>query len=102
MRIAVYTSCAMNYLAKARALAESLALAEPEATLTLCLNDVPPDDFDAAAEPFDRIWLPEDLGYDPGWIFQHNVMELSTAVKGRALVRLIEEAEADLILYLDS
>ena len=101
MKIAVYTSCAMNYLAKARALAESLALVEPEATLTLCLGDIPPDDFDPRAEPFDRIWLPEDLGYDPGWIFQHNIMELCTAVKGRALMRLIEEEDADLILYLD-
>ena len=101
MKISVYTSCALNYLPKARVLAESLACVEPRASLTLCFNDVPPDWFDPATEPFDRIWLPEDLGYDRGWIFQHNVMELCTAVKGRALLRLIEEDEADLILYLD-
>ncbi|MDH3668470.1 MAG: hypothetical protein OEN23_16215 [Paracoccaceae bacterium] len=102
MKIAVYTSAALNYLPKARALAESLAAVEPEASLTLCLNDVPPDWFDAATEPFNRVWLPQDLGFDRGWIFQHNVMELCTAVKGRALMRLIaEEDEADLILYLD-
>ena len=105
MKISVYTSCALNYLPKARVLAESLANAEPRASLTLCLNDVAPDWLDPAAEPFDRIWLPEDLGYDRGWIFQHNVMELCTAVKGRALTRLITENEgedeADLIVYLD-
>ena len=101
MKISVYTSCALNYLPKARVLAESLANAEPRASLTLCFNDVLPDWLDPATEPFDRIWLPEDLGYDPGWIFQHNVMELCTAVKGRALMRLIEQDEADLILYLD-
>lgn len=101
MNISVYTSCSLNYLPKARVLAESLAAVEPRARLTLCLNDIPPDWLDPQAEPFDRIWLPEDLGYDRGWIFQHNVMELCTAVKGRALVRLIEEDEADLILYLD-
>jgi hypothetical protein len=101
MKISVYTSCSLNYLPKARALAESLAQVEPQASLTLCLNDIPPDWLDPATEPFDRIWLPEDLGYDRGWIFQHNVMELCTAVKGRALMRLIEEDEADLILYLD-
>jgi hypothetical protein len=99
--ISVYTSCSLNYLPKARVLAESLSAAEPQATLTLCLNDILPDWLDPAAEPFDRIWLPEDLGYDRDWIFQHNVMELCTAVKGRALMRLIEEDEADLILYLD-
>ncbi len=98
MKISVYTSCALNYLPKARVLAESLACVEPRASLTLCFNDVPPDWLDPATEPFDRIWLPEDLGYDPGWIFQHNVMELCTAVKDRALMRLIEQDEADLIL----
>ena len=71
-------------LPKARVLAVSLACVEPQASLTLCLNDVHPDWLDPATEPFDRIWLPEDLGYDRGWIFQHNVMELCTAVKGRA------------------
>ena len=101
MKISVYTSCALNYLAKARVLAESLAAAEPEASLTLCLNDVPPPWLDLDAEPFDRIWQPADLGYDRGWIFQHNVMELSTAVKGRALLRLIEEDAPDLVIYLD-
>ncbi|HUF86331.1 MAG TPA: hypothetical protein VMM59_03030 [Thermohalobaculum sp.] len=101
MSISVYTSCALNYLPKARVLAESLAAAEPGATLTLCLNDVPPPWLDLAAEPFERIWLPADLGYDRGWIFQHNVMELCTAVKGRALLRLIEEDAPDLAIYLD-
>ncbi len=101
MRIAVYTSCALNYLPKARVLAETLAAAEPDASITLCLNDVVPDWLDLAAEPFDRIWQPEDLGYDRGWIFQHNVMELATAVKGRALLRLIEAEAPDLAVYLD-
>lgn len=101
MKISVYTSCALNYLPKARVLAESLAAAEPLATLTLCLNDVPSPTLDLAAEPFHRVWLPGDLGYDRGWIFEHNVMELSTAVKGRALLRLIDEDAPDLAIYLD-
>lgn len=102
MRIAVYTSCSMNYLPKARVLADSLARNSPGATLTLCLNDEPPPGLDLAQEPFERVWLPGDLGYDRGWIFQHNVMELCTAVKGRALLRLMqEEPDAELVLYLD-
>lgn len=100
MSFAVYTSCAANYLPKARALAESLRRHQPDATLTLCLCDRVPPGVDLAEEPFDRVWTPEDLGYDRAWIFQHNVMELCTGVKGRALERLMED-EADLYLYLD-
>lgn len=102
MKIAVYTSCSLNYLPKARVLADSLARNSPGATLTLCLNDEPPPDMDLAAEPFERIWQPVDLNYDRAWVFKHNVMELCTAVKGRALLRLMrEEPDADLLLYLD-
>ena len=101
MRYSVYTSCAINYLPKARALAESLRRHQPDARLTLCLNDQIPPWLDLAAEPFDQIWLPEDLGYDRAWTFQHNVMELCTAVKGRALVRLMAEDPDALHLYLD-
>ena len=101
MRVSVYTSCSVNYLPKARALAESLARHQPDSRLTLCLNDVRPSWLDPANEPFARIWQPQDLGYDRAWIFKHNVMELSTAVKGRALLRLIVEDPADLIVYLD-
>lgn len=101
MTLSVYTSCSLNYLPKARVLAETLAATDPGARLTLCLNDRLPDWLDPAAEPFDEVWTPADLGYDPGWVFQHNVMELCTAVKGRALMRLIEAGDAELIVYLD-
>ncbi len=101
MSFSIYTSCSINYLPKARALAESLKHHQPDARLTLCLNDTPPGWLKLEDEPFDRIWLPEDLGYDRCWIFQHNVMELCTAVKGRALVKLMDEEDADLHLYLD-
>ena len=86
MSFAIYTSCSVNYLPKARALAESLRRHQPDASLTLCLNDVVPDTLDLSDEPFDRVWLPADLGYDRAWIFQHSVMELCTAVKGRAMM----------------
>ena len=101
MRFSIYTSCALNYLPKARALAESLWRHQPDARLTLCLNDEVPGWMDLSAEHFDRIWQPADLGYDKAWIFQHTVMELSTAVKGRALCRLMAEDQAELFVYLD-
>lgn len=101
MLLSVYTSCSINYLAKARVLADSLKRCHPDAKITLLLNDVVPSWLDLAAEPFDRIWQPKDLGYDLAWVFQHNVMELCTAVKGRALVRLMEIDQAELYLYFD-
>ena len=102
MKIAVYTSCAINYYAKARALLESIKLNSPNSTLTLCLCDELSHDCDPLSDGFDRLWFPSDLGYDENWVFQHNIMELCTGVKGRALVRLMQdEPDADLFIYLD-
>src|SRR3546814_9484064 len=48
------------------------------------------------------MWQPHDLGYSRAVVFQHNVMELCTGVKGRALQRLMQdESDADLFVYLD-
>lgn len=102
MKIAVYTSCATNYYAKACALLESIRLNSPNTSLTLCLCDELPTDLNPLDKGFDRFWRLQDLGYDQSWIFQHNIMELCTGVKGRALQKLMEEeTDADLFVYLD-
>ncbi|AYF02862.1 hypothetical protein PY32053_03289 [Paracoccus yeei] len=102
MKIAIYTSCALNYYAKALALVQSARRNSPNSTVTLCLCDALPNGIDPIADGFARCWTPGDLGYDEGWIFQHNIMELCTAVKGRALVELMKvEPDADLYVYLD-
>ena len=101
MIISAYTSCSLNYLPKARVLANSLKRHHPDSRLTLLLNDTLPTWFDGTSEPFDLIWQPEDLGYDRQWVFKHNVMELCTAVKGRALVRLLDHDRADYHIYFD-
>lgn len=102
MKIAVYTSCALNYYAKARALADSIARNSPNTSVTLCLCDEPDESCDPQAHGFARMWQPQDLGYDRAWVFEHNIMELCTGVKGRALERLMrEEPDADLFIYLD-
>src|SRR3546814_4538943 len=91
MKIAVYTSCSLNYYAKARALLESIRRNSPNTSVTLCLCDELAGDCDPLAEGFDRMWQPHDLGYSRAWVFQHNVMELCTGVKGRALQRLMQD-----------
>lgn len=102
MKIAVFTSCAVNYYAKARVLLDSIRAYSPNTTLTLVLCDMVPVDLNPAKHGFDDVWTVEDLGYDRGWIFKHNVMELCTAVKGHALERLMQtRPDADLYIYLD-
>lgn len=101
MKISVYTSCSINYLPKARTLADSLKAHHPDAVIILCLNDVIPAWLDLEQEPFDHIWQPADLGFTEAWTFTHNVMEICTAVKGRALCRMLDDIEADLYLYMD-
>lgn len=102
MKVAVYTSCSSNYLPKARVLAATLKAFHPEAQIALLLCDETPPFVDFEQEQFDFVWRPHDLGYDRGWMFEHNVMELCTAVKGRGLLRLMETVpDADLVLYLD-
>jgi len=101
MKLCVYTSCSINYLPKARVLADSLKRHHPDAVIIICLNDVIPSWLHLADEPFDYVWQPKDLGFTETWVFMHNVMEICTAVKGRALSKILHEFSADLYLYLD-
>jgi hypothetical protein len=100
--LAVYTSCALNYYAKARVLLDSLRATTPGVRVALCLCDTPRAGIDPIADGFDHLWTPEDLGYSRAWIFEHTIMELATAVKGRGLKALMAaEPGATLHAYLD-
>lgn len=99
--IRAFTSAAPNYLGKVRTLAASLAKHHPEIELHLVLADRDAGPLDAAAEGLASILTLADLGLarDPGWLFSHSLVELSTAVKAPAMARLLPGAEA--VLYLD-
>lgn len=102
MSVAVYTSCSMNYYAKARVLLASLRATTPGVRVALCLCDAPRQGFDPIADGFDHLWTPEELGYSRAWVFEHTIMELATAVKGRGLKALMAaEPGAALYAYLD-
>lgn len=104
MRIAAYSSFTFAYLGRARVLAETLKAHNPDWDLVAIITDRPPAgmEFSAAAEPFDRIvWYDElDVPDILSWIFKHDVVEVCTAVKGHALVKLLEEGY-DRVFYLD-
>ena len=102
MRIAIYTSLAINYLAKARVMARTVKNVNPSIDVVALICDRFPDTIDPAGEPFDDIWMVDEYPTKSinQWIFRHNIMELATAVKGWALRRLLE-AGYDYVMYLD-
>lgn len=99
----VFTSITANYLPKARVLAQSVKSVAPWAQFHLVLCDDTPEGFDLAAEPFDSVIGPAQLGIDrlQGWIFSHSVVELCTGVKGAAVEALFEQYGADKVFYFD-
>lgn len=99
----VFTSCVNNYLPKARVLADSLKKFHPDWHFAILLGERPPADFDLESEPFDRVVGFSELGITdyPAWSFNHDIVELCTAVKGFALNYFLEEEEVDKVIYLD-
>ncbi|AFT84806.1 hypothetical protein [Paraburkholderia phenoliruptrix] len=99
-----YTSVSFSYLDRARVLAESVRKHHPDWTLWLLLSDEAPEGFhfDIAEEPFDYVVTIAELGIPEWkqWAFEHDVVELCTAVKGAMLCRLLD-GEADAVVYLD-
>lgn len=54
-------------------------------------------------EMFDEVVSVTELSIPdlPAWMFRHNIVELSTAVKGKMLCRLLEKPDADSVVYID-
>jgi hypothetical protein len=102
MKIAVYTSFAINYFAKARALAASLHRFAPHIDLYGLVCDDAEHEALRQADGFKDIWFVHEYPHERihQWIFKHNIMELSTAGKGWALGRLLD-AGYDYVFYLD-
>lgn len=99
-----FTSAAVNYLPKARVLAASIRRHHPASIIHLVLCDRLPSWFRVEEEPFDSVLTLDDLDLpaDPGWFFSHNLVELSTAIKGFALVKLLGTAkDVESVTYFD-
>ena len=105
MTIHVFTSFTFSYLSRARVLAKSLRRHHPDWVIWAAITDRAPEgfDFDAATEPFHRvIWTHELFGDDAdAWVFGHDIVEACTAVKGRVLERLLDEADCEQAYYFD-
>lgn len=102
-KVHLFTSAACNYIPKVRLLFQSVRRFHPEWTIHLALPDRITDSIDTSTEPFDRIWPIEELAIPhwKGWAFCHEIVELATAIKPFALLRLMDLADAEKIIYLD-
>src|SRR4051812_35217168 len=98
----IFTSAAANYLPKARVLAQSIRRFHPDWKIHLILCDRPPADL-TDPNHFDFIWGLRDLEIPnlKSWLFQHTLVEASTAVKGFALRKLLAHPDCDHVLYFD-
>jgi len=102
-KTALFTSIAANYLPKARVLAKSIKQLAPGAKFFVVLVDSAPEGFILDAEPFDALITLDDLALENSraWAFMHTVVELCTAVKGRAANFLLNQPDIDRIFYFD-
>ena len=104
----VFTSITLNYLPKARMMANSLKKFHRDWRIHLLICDFPgknlPNDFSLYKEnePFDEIhWVTElEIPNIEGWIFKHGVVEICTASKGPFTKKLLSEG-ANKVLYFD-
>ena len=103
--IHLFTSAAPNYVGKVRALCESLRRHWPSVMTHWAVADLPNEQLldNLGDGEIDEILFVDDLevGHDAGWMFKHNVVELSTAIKAEVALSLLDGADCELLVYLD-
>jgi hypothetical protein len=99
----IFTSAAANYLPKARLLFRSLRKFHPDARLVLALPDVVPDWLDLEQEPFDAVidLTRLDIPDVRRWAFQHQIVELATAIKPFFIKHLLGSPDVGSVIYFD-
>ena len=102
-KVHCFTSFTFSYLARAAILVRTLRQAHPDWALWGVVTDEPPDGNDhGLAAAFDHLLYAKELGFErfDRWIFKHDIVEASTAVKGQMLCHLFTKG-ADKVVYLD-
>lgn len=99
----VFTSAAVNYLPKVRMLCRSIKEHHPEFMVYLALPDKLPSWLDISDEPFDNVITIDQLEIQnaKGWIFQHSLVELSTAIKPFVMRFLLNHSNCSEVIYFD-
>jgi hypothetical protein len=103
MKVHCFTSFTFSYLTRAQILVDTLKAVHPDWTIWAVMVDEPfeGNDFGLAAI-FDEVVYARDLGVPSflGWLFKHDIVEASTAVKGKMLLHVLKHG-ADKVVYLD-
>jgi hypothetical protein len=98
-----FTSAAAGYLPKARVLARSIKKPCPTAHVCLLLAECKPIELPVGMVEFDEVVTLEDLAIPDlkSWMFEHSLVELCTAIKGRFLEQLLEREDCESAFYFD-
>jgi hypothetical protein len=97
-----FTSAALNYAPKVRVLAESLRRHCPDVTLHWIVVDRESSEAPLRSDDPEPLWCRSLPGCDdPSWLFCHDLVELSTAVKPIAARLLLDRDDCDRLVYLD-
>ena len=99
----VFTSSALNYIPKVRALLESVRNFHPEWRFHLALSENLGNEAEINSFGFDSI-VPIDRLNIPDWkkwAFCHNIVELSTAIKPFMFIHLFRHEQAAKVIYFD-
>ncbi len=103
--IYTFTSSAPNYVGKVLALCESLREHCPEMKVHWLVSDFRNDELLAELEEglIDEVLFIDDFEAfrAHGWLFQHDIVELSTAIKPSTARTLLDREECDLLVYFD-
>lgn len=103
MKTIAFTSAAVNYLPKVRMLCASIRRHHPEFEIVLALSDEAPAQVDFSREPIDGV-MPVgslDIPDRERWIYFHDIVELSTAIKPFVLKTLLARPDVGRVLYFD-
>lgn len=104
MRVLCFSSFTFSYLNRARVLYQSLRRHHPDWQLVALMTDRIPEGMtlDLSQEPFDEVVWQDELGFENvnAWLFQHDIVEVCTAVKG-PFIEMATKRDFDAVIYLD-
>ena len=101
--IYAFTSCALNYTPKSKALLRSLKEHAPDIKVCLALADDIREFEGELLEQFDHIYSLADIEVlmDKSWVFEHNIVELCTAIKPFVLRKILDREDCEAVFYFD-
>jgi hypothetical protein len=100
-----FSSFSYSYLNRARVLAKTLKTLHPDWILWAVITDKQPAGFtfDLDLEDFDEMLTAEELFGEETerWLFGLDIVEACTAVKGKAMITILDQPRCEKVVYFD-